>query len=414
MSLGGGFATAVVATAAIVLLTPGCTNFLPSHIHDAAGEKTALDLQTKVAQYREDQSGLYDNMAANLARFQVQEEELINRMAANYTAALAIGATGFNWSKIKDNLDRVNQAESALRAEIETAMKNDLKQRGVSTANLTSAKDTISKLKAEINQEKKNAEKWQRAAERYREALAKLPSTVEGLEEQANDISSLLSQVEALDVNLLKDLETLEIDPYDFQKGIADTNESLRKQLSADLQEAPGITVLILELGLELAELDKRRAESKLASLEAREQVFEETLVYLDIANQLSRLGGNFVNTDNYSRNLMVEIENKKLDSKTKTLGKVKRISSILLALRFSVSADWIVEYQDAVFDLRLARIAHAESITESRVNDVAWQILLDSGVDALVAYHKGGLKKEDLANFFRLAQSIALFIIAA
>ena len=410
----GGFASKVVATVATVLLTSACANFLPSHIHDAAAEKTALDLQTRVAQYREDQSGLYDNMNANLALFIAEEDELINRMAANFTTALVTGAPDYTWNDVIANLGRVGEQAGSLRKKVKGKIEIDLKQRDKATTDLANAKEAIKALNVEINKEKKNAEKWQKAAERYREAMARLPGTVEGLAEKANDVSSLLSDVEVLDAELREDLKRLEINPEDFLKGIKDTNDSLRRQLSTGLQEAPGLTVLILELGLEFAELDKRRTESKLAYLEERRNVFEDTLVYLDVADRLLSLGDSFVISDDYTRSLMDEIEEIKTDDGGSTSTKVGSVTGVLFALRFSVSADWIVEYQNAVFPLRLARIEHSQSIIESQVNDATWQALLDSGIDALVAYHKGGLKKDDLANFFRLAQSVALFIIAA
>ena len=126
------------ATAVILALASACTNFLPSHIHDAAAERTAVDLQTKVAQYREDQSGLYESMAANLARFHVEEDKLINRIAANYTTALVTKAPDFTWNNLIENLDRVDGREKALGTQITTKLTKDLEECNVATA------DTIS------------------------------------------------------------------------------------------------------------------------------------------------------------------------------------------------------------------------------------------------------------------------------
>ena len=406
--------------AVVLAATPACTNFLPSHIHDAAAEKTAVELQTELAQYREEQSGLYDSMAANLAKFHVEEDELVNKIAGDYTIALVTKAPDFNWTNLFENLDKVDSRAKKLHAQILKKLKEDLAERNVATANISEANQAIKKLKKEIEKQKKEEEKWQKASKRYREALSKLPSTIEGLTEKATDISKLLTEVESLDLNTLEELENREIDPGEFLKVIADTNASLRQQVSDALTEAPGITVPILELGAELTELDKRRAESILETLEARRKIFEESLVHVDIVEAFSKEGRNLITSADYTRALIDEIELERAntitsDGKQKTTPtNIKSVSNILLALELSISSEWIIEYQEAVFALRLNRIEHSESITQSQVNDEAWQAMIKSGVDALVAYHKGGLKRDDLANFFRLAQSIALIIISA
>ncbi|MEE8098884.1 MAG: hypothetical protein V3T13_02995 [Hyphomicrobium sp.] len=197
--------------------------------------------------------------------------------------------------------------------------------------------------------------------------------------------------------------------------GIKKTSKSLRDDLAADLEDAPGITVLILDLGLELAEMNKRRAKAKFAALSARREVFEESLVHADIAAQFVRIAQSKITSDDFDRTLRLEIEidRESMIARDDVTIATDAVFFKLLVLRLYVSATWLVEYQKAVLPVRLGQIAHSESIAESRVNDEAWQAMIKSGIDALVEYHKGGLKKEDLANFLRLAQTVALFFIA-
>ena len=396
----------------IVFLLPACTGFLPSHIHDAAAEKTATDLQGNLAAYREDQVGLYDSMAANLASFQAEEDKLVGRLTADFVTALVTKAPSFSWNELIKVLDDVDIHSANTRSKVLTNMKGDLEARQIIVSGDQVTKKSIHAYEAEIARKKQDAQNWEEAAQRYRAAMANLPSTIEGLTAKAKDISKLLSEVGALDQGIKKDLETRGIDPNKIIEAIKGTNSSLREQLSEDIKEAPGLTVLILELGLELAELDRRRAELALASLRARADVFEDTLVHLDIADELSKIARNHISTDDRNRAIIDEIQLQR-DSDKSTSTKLQAVSNFLLATRLAVSADWLVEYQGALLDLRLSRIAHSESISTSQVNDEAWQATIGSGVDALAAYHQGGLKREDLANFFRLAQSIALFIIA-
>jgi hypothetical protein len=55
----------------------------------------------------------------------------------------------------------------------------------------------------------------------------------------------------------------------------------------------------------------------------------------------------------------------------------------------------------------------HLFSIRRSALNTKEREVLVGYGLDGLAAYHAGGLKPEQIANFFRAAQTIALGIMA-
>ena len=55
----------------------------------------------------------------------------------------------------------------------------------------------------------------------------------------------------------------------------------------------------------------------------------------------------------------------------------------------------------------------HLFSIRRSALNTKEREALVGYGLDGLAAYHAGGLKPEQIANFFRAAQTIALGVIA-
>ncbi len=186
---------------AIVILSSvsACGRYLPSHIHDPGAEKTASDLQSNISEYQINQSGLYDNLAVNLERFRVEEDELINMMAANYANALVTKAPDFTWREIKDNLTELKMRETALRNEIIKKLNADLVQRGVATAELKDANQAIGKLKNEIAKEKARTKAWEKAAERFREAISKLPASLGELSTKAAGLSALLTSVEGLD-----------------------------------------------------------------------------------------------------------------------------------------------------------------------------------------------------------------------
>jgi hypothetical protein len=55
----------------------------------------------------------------------------------------------------------------------------------------------------------------------------------------------------------------------------------------------------------------------------------------------------------------------------------------------------------------------HLFSIRRSAINTRDREMLVSYGLDGLAAYHAGGLRPEQVANFFRAAQSIALGVLA-
>lgn len=55
----------------------------------------------------------------------------------------------------------------------------------------------------------------------------------------------------------------------------------------------------------------------------------------------------------------------------------------------------------------------HLFSIRRSALNTRNREMLVGHGLEGLTAYHEGGLKPEEIANFFRAAQSIAIGVLA-
>ena len=56
---------------------------------------------------------------------------------------------------------------------------------------------------------------------------------------------------------------------------------------------------------------------------------------------------------------------------------------------------------------------AHLFSIRLSALNTRNREMLVSHGLDGLASYHAGGLKPEEITNFFRAAQSIAIGVLA-
>lgn len=378
-----------LATVASLLL--GCAGF-PSHFHDEKAAALSVKLQNDFAAYREDQASLYANMAANLDAFQIEEEALLARFAAAFESALTTQVTGLNWNDLDRNLTTVEGELANLESDMLMMMKDDLQRKGVLQSSITTAEVAISTYKKEIQEAEAEAEKWQKSIVQLQDAIAKLPE----------DLDALKRKVTAKDFTL-------------------DLPAELKEKMSLAIADAPGITVRILELGLNLAELKKQRAESDLAALRLRDEMFQEAFVHSRVARVLVSEGGEFstlaASGPNRGRAVLVNVLRLKAgvgQDPQAVLDATDRMTSRLLALRSYVTARWLVEYQKNLLPVRFARLEHRQSIVLSEKNDRAWQALIGSGVDALVEYHKGGLTAEDIASVIQLAQAVALSIIAA
>jgi hypothetical protein len=88
-------------------------------------------------------------------------------------------------------------------------------------------------------------------------------------------------------------------------------------------------------------------------------------------------------------------------------------LAGTVLVLRKAALADSIIARNQSLFKVTVARLEHQDSIMDSAIGDAAWQVVIKSGLDGLVAYHQSGFTKEDAANIIRIAQSIALGVIA-
>jgi hypothetical protein len=88
-------------------------------------------------------------------------------------------------------------------------------------------------------------------------------------------------------------------------------------------------------------------------------------------------------------------------------------LSSQLLMLRKLAVADSISVRCELGLARDSTRLDHEESLLNAQVNDQEWRTVLRSGVAVLNQYEQGGFTREDAANIIRIAQTLALGVIA-
>jgi len=401
----------MLLSAVAALLLSGCA--VPTHFHDEKAAALATQLQADFAAYRADQSSLYSTMAANAAAFEAEEDALLARFQRSSETALATATPLLDEASFKKRHASAVERLTILNVTVLEAARSDLEKVGTVKAGLKDVKGVIASIEADIASAKMRAAAWNKMIATFQDAIAKLPDNLDAL--GSPDIGAL-----SIDTAFDQIKSDKAVDPETLLQELTPVPEDLKQALKTELADAPGIAVRILELGLELAELKRQGLERELSVSAQRDQAYRDFWMTSIIAGQLlSDAGQSF---EESSQSIVTPVLEKKLalkrpvtsDQAEDVVLAQSTIFNELNPLRYTVSAESLIAYQEALLDVRLARIEHQASIARSEIGDQAWQALIASGLDGLVAYHAGGVTKEDIANIIRLAQSIALYLIAA
>ncbi|WP_189990108.1 hypothetical protein [Thalassobaculum fulvum] len=394
---------APLAAAAGALLLSGCG--MTTHLHDEKLANLSTKLQSEFAAYQEDQPSLYLTMTANVAAFAKEEDATLERFADNVEAALLTKAPTLTFKEYEDRIKKKRAALDALGTEGSDALREDLKKRGGALTKRDDLDGVIKDFKAKIKAAEAQEKKWAAMIATFQDAIAALPAALDKLATGRAGLDALDS------VFTTRDADTTAL--KDKLAGIART----------ELTDAPGIAVRILQLGLDLAELEREQAQLTLLALDERRKVYEDFAASVSVASSLLDKAEDYRKTATgllksaspTSRPAVAIIAYKTTPKSGEDVVRVQNIIHLLLMPpRLLVSADSLIARQDALVRLRLARLEHLDSIARSAVGDRANQAVISSGLDALVAYHAGGITEEDIANLIRVAQGVALFIIAA
>lgn len=393
------------------LMMAGCAGTGDLFQNKAALVK-AQKLQTDFAAYQSEQPTLYTALSANVMAFEAEEDALLDRFAANAERALTTGTPVLGWGALTVRSTNTREKLATFRTKIAEDMAAGSGKPPPKDA-VKEIDTRIKTLKKEIAAGTAEAVAWDAMIASFREAIIELPDTLDGFDGEA-----ALDRAIDLAKTQVQSGET-KVDATAFFTEVLPVSEELAAVLKKELVNAPGIAVRILQLGLELAELEKARVEHDLAIRKLRHDVYQDylltdrvALMLLDEADpKIANSYGNSVS------DLMISASRQEAPSgetfSRAVLGRHNTVFQHLYPVGQVVAASALADIQIARAELRLARIDHLASIRASEIGDQAWQALISSGIDGLVAYHESGVTEEDVANLIRLAQAVALFIIA-
>lgn len=421
---------------------------MPSHIHNEGNAKRATTAQDNLVECSKKSESVYSAMLSDIEKFKTEEELVISQLAARHMASVITMLPSMNVGTTTTPSTLKVTTLYSLQAEIDSDIKKFKDKVAEEVASYFSnkklredeEKDAIKELKSaeeKVKEERLQVEAWNKTLAIFQEAFItvakseKLPTKEQGKSKWFETIKDLADkEITYLDADGKEKKEKIGKILEDSLPSIMQPNkpEDFNKLLDV-IPEAPGIALTIMELGLDLAQIEKQRVETKIARLDARKMLFENALAEMEIAKELknevetddhiSQIAGNSPTKDE-NGNLFLAMSNlygsataKDINPKL-LLDTLNNISDSLITARKLAIAKDIISRQIPLLDVSLSRLKHEDSVVYSRLNEASWLSLVNRGLEGLVAYHKGGLDEEDTANIIRLAQTVALGVIGA
>jgi hypothetical protein len=431
----------------IAVVLCGCS-LLPSHIHREEDAVAAKKAQAELTAFADHSGSMYQTMLTNLERFRTEQDRVIGDLAATRERALVNALASFTFKcparaagereeapceSLEKRATDIEEKAKKLDAELTLRVKAYFKEKAEDLTALNEARGAIAAAKKAVARAKDDADRWSQTVALLKKGISEVPLS-SGT--QASDDSDQKSKVLA---GRLKELGEKEVQFTDVNgklvtKKIKDVLSDQfetdgEKSLAKVIPHAPGIELTILRLGLDLAEINKKAAEARLAQLVPRMELYEDFYSAIRLVRKLAEdlKFGVVAKEDQIpiQRYLLREaataraqyaVLSKEAPEKQDARALYTTVGTIagrLVSIRRLTVADALLVRSETMLDVAEARLAHEESILASRFNDEMWQAVLRSGIDGLVAYHQGGFTREDAANIIRIAQAVALAFIA-
>jgi hypothetical protein len=452
------FFTLSLAAGALI----GCT-YLHYPERQAVAEKLQQDLKT----YSQHSPEAYQTMRANLNKFAVQEDAILTQFGQNLAEAEINNFLGMSDENLTNELGTAKNKVVALQEEIRLETSDYLNRANLAKKEIASLDVAIAKMKTSFQEASSDVEKWNETVALLKTAAANLPSakgagksdkstTDDALKHLGDSLSKIGNeQVQFEDANGKPQKKTI--------AAIVQETLTEKDNIGATFRKAPGIKLRILTLGLDVAETERERALMRLNRIHDRMSLFEDFYKESLLAQQLlhwaelrkppalagqpsiaTYIDANAVDARN-QRDIFLQTVKPKPSADTGAAKPVSPVDTepeapvdpkaakpktplkahddyekalfanadLFETLRLLIIAEAIIQRDEARLPVMTARLNHLESIGISEYNDRIWQLYLQAGADGLVAYQKGGFSEADAAQIVRIAEAVAVGIIA-
>jgi hypothetical protein len=429
---------------------------LPSHIHNEIKAKIATEAQTTMRDYSKAAPAMYAAMSANVDRFKAEEDYVLGELARNAQSALVTQLPSLTWPQVTSRAGKAQEEMDTFEtfvAEEGRKLRDEMKH---TQEKIDSAQALVDKTAKDVKEAKENVAAWNSYIALLQQGFKNLPDPAKKAD-ASTSLDAVKGAVEAAKSIGNQEITFADADGKQVKKKVSQILAQQAKILGGRftgkekgkpiLPAAPGISLLILNHALELAELELHRAEAELEQAKDRLDLFADALAETRLARQLCQevksvstiapeespfatvalvwkdAQKNFADfsapdaanpapppnppnppnppkpTPQQMAGSMIAHENSVAGSAT--------------ALRKLAVAESMAARNRAVFPVKMLRLRHQQSIALSEFADATHRALIQAQLDGLTAYHQGGFTKEDAATIVRLAQAVAVFSIA-
>jgi hypothetical protein len=408
--------TGIICILAAILAALGCT-----HVHNDHYAQVSKDISTQFETYRKPSTSIYDTMIENHKRVEARLSEHQSQLGALRTKAFLNQLNTVTWADIQKRLADSQQNRKNLNNLIADRLKAVLVERGMTVEDIKDAQSALQKAQQLVNQATQDELKW-KARQILFQGTLKL--VIEKGKIDKDTFDSIKTDVLAQKVpgetktvaEALQD-ELAAFKPSDFSTILKSYTYGM-----LDPNAAPGIQITVLSLGSDLADARLKRAQAERDYLDTQIKLLNAAIQNADILNVGIKQLDDWLKDPRpalrFSANktplATINYVQKPFPRNDDAPGRADAMKAALTIAAVYVVSETIDDPTNNQLELnaRLASTEHDRSIRTSAINAAEQEALIGRGLQALVAYHTGGITAEETANLIRAAQTLALAVI--
>jgi hypothetical protein len=417
----------------------GCAgSILPSHIHDAERASLTAKLVDTLDAYDQNAPSIYETMLKSSRAIAAEQDKVLAELTNNRAAARDQQLPVKTYAALNGDVQNVRERLKKVENSVWDNAKGYLKEQQIVADDVMTAAQAIHKANKAVADAKADVTNWNASIALLQAGVSQLPAIAAAKTDDSKQkgLDSLNSRLRDIGV---KEVEFVDADGATQKRKIKDILQDQIGAITSDgirIPDAPGATLTILTLGVNLAKIQKQRADARLVQISRRLALYERLLSEIVLADALLK-DVMFVTGGTEMGKAVMEQEVVRLAYKARSerravdnalqAGDDARVitalqnsdramlalSSQLLMLRKLAVADSISVRCELGLARDSTRLDHEESLLNAQVNDQEWRTVLRSGVAVLNQYEQGGFTREDAANIIRIAQTLALGVIA-
>ena len=385
-------------------------------LHDPANDELAKKTREAFAEFSKGDANVFETMVGNTLALKEATLSQLKELNREGTKATVNKIPLWTWKELRAEVRKTQ--DDFLTAYL--AARGILKLDAVEVQNL---KQALALAQADLKTAKD--ERAKKADELEKTEQPNLTRLTESLENLKNALAA-----SSKPVNRLSDLNT----EFNNLKTVWTNIQAVKAWWDAAERStnAPGLQLTILDLGVahQQATVDRLKLDLEQASAKQKRLELIEKRLQLawgtgeEVADEFKEATGGLFGqvyegigrvTDDNEQVLqtigkMAKLAEPEVGTPLKETTKLRNLLDVLGRY---VSLDGYQKFLLLSDAIEAGVDAHLFSVRRSALNTKEREVLVGYGLDGLAGYHAGGLRPEQIANFFRAVQTIALGVMA-